>query len=131
MQRSEVNDRARALELAAAEADVVVEGFRPGVMTGLGLDEPAVRHLNPAVVYCSISGYGQSGPLARLPGHDVNYQAWAGALSPERRSLATMPPLPIADLASGMSCRLLGSAPRCWGGEMVAVAARAPPSMCR
>jgi crotonobetainyl-CoA:carnitine CoA-transferase CaiB-like acyl-CoA transferase len=95
------SDRPRALELAA-EADVVIEGFRPGVMAGLRLDEPTVRQANPAVVYCSISGYGQRGPLARLPGHDVNYQAWAGALSPDGEA-ATIPPLPIADLASGMT----------------------------
>jgi crotonobetainyl-CoA:carnitine CoA-transferase CaiB-like acyl-CoA transferase len=91
----------RALDLAA-EADVVVEGFRPGVMEGLGLDEPVVRRTNPGVVYCSISGYGQHGALARLPGHDVNYQAWAGALAPEGGP-AGMPPLPVADLASGLT----------------------------
>jgi crotonobetainyl-CoA:carnitine CoA-transferase CaiB-like acyl-CoA transferase len=93
--------RARALELAAA-ADVVVEGFRPGVMARLGMDEPAVRALNPGVVYCSISGYGQEGPLALVPGHDLNYQAWAGSLAPDGGT-ATMPPLPLADLASGLT----------------------------
>jgi crotonobetainyl-CoA:carnitine CoA-transferase CaiB-like acyl-CoA transferase len=93
--------RARALELAAA-ADVVVEGFRPGVVARLGLDEQAVRALNPGVVYCSISGYGQHGPLALVPGHDLNYQAWAGSLAPDGGA-ATMPPLPLADLASGLT----------------------------
>lgn len=91
----------RALELAA-EADVVVEGFRPGVMARLGLGEAAVRALNSGVVYCSISGYGQQGPLAVAPGHDLNYQAWAGALAPDGGT-AAMPPLPLADLASGMT----------------------------
>ncbi len=94
-------DRARALVLAA-EADVVVEGFRPGVMERLGLDEPAVRAVNSKVIYCSISGYGQNGALSRAPGHDINYQAWAGSLAPEGGG-ATMPPLPVADLASGMT----------------------------
>ncbi len=94
-------DRARALELAA-EADALVEGFRPGVMARLGLDAATVREANPGVVYCSISGYGQDDPRATLPGHDVNYQAWAGALTPEGGT-ATMPRLPIADLAAGMS----------------------------
>ena len=56
--------RNRALELAA-EADVLVEGFRPGVLGRLGLAEPAVRALNPAIVYCSISGYGQDDPAPR------------------------------------------------------------------
>ena len=94
-------DRTRALELAL-EADVVVEGFRPGVMTRLGFDDAAVRANNPGVVYCSISGYGQSGPRATLPGHDVNYQAWGGSLAPEG-GLGTMPRLPAADLASGVT----------------------------
>jgi crotonobetainyl-CoA:carnitine CoA-transferase CaiB-like acyl-CoA transferase len=93
--------RARALDLAAA-ADVLVEGFRPGVMSRLGLDYPTVRARNAGIVYCSISGYGQSGPRAMLPGHDLNYQAWAGALKPEGGP-AAMPPLPAADLAAGMS----------------------------
>jgi crotonobetainyl-CoA:carnitine CoA-transferase CaiB-like acyl-CoA transferase len=89
------------LELAAA-ADVIVEGFRPGVMARLGLGEAAVRAFNSGVVYCSISGYGQQGPLAVAPGHDLNYQAWAGALAPDGGA-AVMPPLPLADLASGMT----------------------------
>jgi crotonobetainyl-CoA:carnitine CoA-transferase CaiB-like acyl-CoA transferase len=91
----------RAHELAA-QADVVVEGFRPGVMARLGLDDAAVRAANPGVVYCSISGYGQEGPRSSLPGHDVNYQAWGGALAPEGGP-GTMPKLPSADLASGMT----------------------------
>jgi crotonobetainyl-CoA:carnitine CoA-transferase CaiB-like acyl-CoA transferase len=93
--------RSRALELAA-EADVVVEGFRPGVMARLGLDDGSVRARNPGVVYCSISGYGQDDPRAALPGHDVNYQAWAAALTPDGGS-ASIPPLPVADLAGGMA----------------------------
>jgi crotonobetainyl-CoA:carnitine CoA-transferase CaiB-like acyl-CoA transferase len=94
-------DRERALALAM-EADVLVEGFRPGVMARLGLDAETVRGANPALVYCSISGYGQDDPRAQLPGHDVNYQAWAGALTPEGGT-ARVSPLPIADLAGGMA----------------------------
>jgi crotonobetainyl-CoA:carnitine CoA-transferase CaiB-like acyl-CoA transferase len=92
---------ARALALAL-EADVLVEGFRPGVMARLGLDEATVRARSPALVYCSISGYGQEGERAALPGHDVNYQAWAGALAPEG-GRATLPALPTADLAAGLT----------------------------
>jgi len=98
----DTDQRARALALAA-QADVLVEGFRPGVLARLGLDEPAVRALNPGIVYCSISGYGQHDPRAALPGHDVNYQAWAGALAPEGGAAAGVPPLPTADLASGLT----------------------------
>jgi crotonobetainyl-CoA:carnitine CoA-transferase CaiB-like acyl-CoA transferase len=95
------DDRARALELAA-QADVLVEGFRPGVTARLGLDEQTLRGTHPELVYCSISGYGQHDPRAALPGHDVNYQAWAGALTPEGGT-ARMSPLPVADLAAGMT----------------------------
>ena len=94
-------DRARAFELAQ-QADVVVEGFRPGVMARLGFGDPDVRAANPRIVYCSISGYGQDGFRAALPGHDVNYQAWGGALTPEG-GVGTMPRLPAADLASGVT----------------------------
>jgi crotonobetainyl-CoA:carnitine CoA-transferase CaiB-like acyl-CoA transferase len=94
--------RARALDLAA-EADVLVEGLRPGVLGRLGLDEAAVRRLNPGIVYCSISGYGQDDPRATLPGHDVNYQAWSGTLTPDGGTATRVPPLPTADLAAGMT----------------------------
>src|ERR1700728_1528292 len=94
--------RARALELAA-QADVLVEGFRPGVLARLGLDEAAVRGLNPRIVYCSISGYGQHDPRALLPGHDVHYHGWPGALTPEGGPATSNPPLPTADLAAGMA----------------------------
>ena len=97
----DAGDRARALELAE-EADVVVEGFRPGVMARLGFDDASVRARNPRIVYCSISGYGQDDPRAALPGHDVNYQAWAAALTPEGGT-ASIPPLPVADLAAGIA----------------------------
>jgi crotonobetainyl-CoA:carnitine CoA-transferase CaiB-like acyl-CoA transferase len=71
-------------------------------MARLGMDAATLRRANPALVYCSISGYGQDDPRAELPGHDVNYQAWAGALTPEGGP-ARISPLPIADLAGGMA----------------------------
>ena len=71
-------------------------------MTRLGFDDAAIRATNPGVVYCSISGYGQRGSRATLPGHDVNYQAWGGSLAPEGGAGA-MPRLPAADLASGVT----------------------------
>ncbi|TML58809.1 MAG: CoA transferase [Actinobacteria bacterium] len=94
-------DRARALELAA-EADVVVEGFRPGVTDRLGVGYAEVRAVNPTIIYCSVSGMGQDGPLARVPGHDLNYQAWAGVLAPEGGP-PVVPAVPLADLAGGMA----------------------------
>jgi crotonobetainyl-CoA:carnitine CoA-transferase CaiB-like acyl-CoA transferase len=62
------------------QADVIVEGFRPGVAKRLGVDYQTISELNPAVVYCSLSGYGQDGPYHTFPGHDVNYIAMAGVL---------------------------------------------------
>jgi crotonobetainyl-CoA:carnitine CoA-transferase CaiB-like acyl-CoA transferase len=95
------SDRARALELAA-DADVVIEGFRPGVVDRLGVGYDDVRAVNPTVVYCSVSGLGQRGPLSAASGHDLNYQAWAGALAPDGGE-PVMSALPIADLAGGMA----------------------------
>lgn len=107
-------DRERALTLAA-EADVVVEGFRPGVADRLGVGYEAVRSRNPSVLYCSISGYGQTGPLRDLPGHDVNYQAWSGVLA-ARLPEVNRTGIPIADLAGGAYAAL---------GICAALAARA------
>ncbi len=60
-------------EKLAADADVVLEGFRPGVMAKLGLDFKSLDRINPRLVYCAISGYGAEGALAYKAGHDVNY----------------------------------------------------------
>ena len=65
----------------AEEADVVVEGFRPGVAERLGVDYQMVTKINPKIIYCSISGYGQDGPYRDLPGHDINYISIGGALN--------------------------------------------------
>jgi alpha-methylacyl-CoA racemase len=64
----------------AAETDVLVEGFRPGVMKRLGADYETIRALNPRVVYCSLSGFGQDGPYRDYPAHDMNYLSLAGVL---------------------------------------------------
>jgi crotonobetainyl-CoA:carnitine CoA-transferase CaiB-like acyl-CoA transferase len=64
----------------AAAADVIVEGFRPGVMKRLGADYEALRALNPRLVYCSLSGFGQDGPYRDFPAHDLNYISLAGVL---------------------------------------------------
>ena len=76
------------LHKLAAEADVVVEGFRPGVMARLGGDYATLRQLNPRLIYCSLSGFGQDGPYRDRPAHDINYLALGGVLNligePER-----------------------------------------------
>jgi crotonobetainyl-CoA:carnitine CoA-transferase CaiB-like acyl-CoA transferase len=74
-------DAARGVFLALArDADVVVEGFRPGVVKRLGVEYDAVARVNPRAVYLSLSGFGQTGPYAALVGHDINYIAIGGAL---------------------------------------------------
>lgn len=98
-------DRARCLELAVA-ADVVLEGFRPGVAARLGVGPDQLRAQRPSLVYVSVSGLGATGPLALAPGHDVNYAAWAAALTPRDGSEPRDLPLPIADLAAGMAAAL-------------------------
>jgi len=70
----------KALERRLADADVLVEQFRPGVMDRLGIGYDAVSSINPRIVYCSISGYGSSGPRAGRAGHDLNYVGDAGLL---------------------------------------------------
>jgi crotonobetainyl-CoA:carnitine CoA-transferase CaiB-like acyl-CoA transferase len=118
--------RAEALALAA-EADVVVESYRPGVAERLGISAAAVRAVQPDVVYCSVSGMGQTGPLAQAPGHDLNYMAWAGALAPDGE-LPRVPAIPVADLSGGMAAALsvcaalVGRARGGAGGERIDVA---------
>jgi alpha-methylacyl-CoA racemase len=84
-------------------ADVLVEQFRPGVMTRLGLGYDAVRAVNPRIVFCSISGYGQTGPRAGDAGHDLNYIGTTGllALNPGPPDRPVVPPGLIADIAGG------------------------------
>jgi alpha-methylacyl-CoA racemase len=65
----------------AVEADVLIEGFRPGVAARLGMDYDALNAANPRIVYCSLSGFGQSGPYRDRPAHDLNFLALSGCLS--------------------------------------------------
>jgi len=119
--------RAAVLDLARG-AEVVVEGFRPGVAGRLGVDEASIRTVNRSVVYCSISGYGQRGRLSDLPGHDLNYQAWAGILEPRAEHDAPVVARPpIADLAGGVYaafaiCAALAQRSRTGEGEAIDVA---------
>ncbi len=82
------------------EADVVVEGFRPGVAKRLGLDYGSLNKINPRLVYCAITGYGQEGPYSNLVGHDLTYLAQGGLLSIVKRT-DTIPGTVIGDMASG------------------------------
>ena len=87
----------------AATADAVVEGNRPGVIDRLGIGWPVLHELNPRLVLCSITGYGQDGPLAGSAGHDLNYLAIAGVLGLNGADGSAPHPLPVqvADLGGG------------------------------
>lgn len=98
------SQRLQVRELIAT-ADVLVESYRPGVMARLGFDHAILRAEYPRLVYVSLSGYGQDGPWANLPGHDINYLAAAGVLAisgapggPPEQSFG----LPVADLCGSM-----------------------------
>lgn len=91
-------------------ADVVLEGFRPGVVDRLGVDYETVRQVNPRIVYCSITGYGQNGPYRDRVGHDVNYLSFAGVLNliGEPDHPPSIPGVQIADIAGGGMNAVIG-----------------------
>lgn len=88
-----------------ADADVMIEGFRPGVMKRLGFDYDAVAARNPAIVYCSISAFGQEGEMAHHPAHDLAVQALSGFLSVNDGTdgMPVVPGVPSADMAAGLN----------------------------
>lgn len=95
-------DRGREVfQRLVEKSDVLIEGFRPGVMDRLGVGYSALAGINPRLVYCALTGYGQAGPYAALPGHDMNYVAIAGALSMigPRGGAPCFPSHYLADLA--------------------------------
>ncbi|MED1785377.1 CoA transferase [Brevibacillus fortis] len=95
----------KALAFALArQADVVVESYRPGVMRHLGLDYDRLWEMNPAVIYCSVTSYGQSGELYQIGGHDLNVQAVSGFLSLVRdmEGKPVVADFPLSDYALGL-----------------------------
>ncbi|MEW6731779.1 MAG: CaiB/BaiF CoA-transferase family protein [Acidobacteriota bacterium] len=87
-----------------AQADVVLEGFRPGVVDRLGVGYSATSAVNPRIIYCSLTGYGQDGPLAKRSGHDINYAGLAGVLgfTVDAKGAPVIPAVQIADLSGGL-----------------------------
>jgi crotonobetainyl-CoA:carnitine CoA-transferase CaiB-like acyl-CoA transferase len=85
------------------DADVFMEGFRPGVVGKLGIDYEPVRKINPGIIYCSITGYGQTGPYRNRVGHDANYLSFSGVLDVigEKERAPAIPGVQIADIAGG------------------------------
>lgn len=104
-------DAGRQTCLAAADkADIVVEGFRPGVMERLGLGPDVLLKRNPRLIYGRVTGWGQEGPLAHVAGHDINYIALTGALAAigEPGSTAVPPLNLVGDFAGGSMFLILG-----------------------
>lgn len=101
--KSSPDDRAKALELIA-DADVLLEGLRPGVMERLGLGPDICAEANPRLVYARMTGWGQNGPLSHAAGHDLNYVALSGLVSISSRpgDLPIIPPTVVGDAAGAL-----------------------------
>lgn len=99
-----------ALALLVRDADVLVEGFRPGVAERLGADHVSLLGINPRLVHCSLTGYGQTGPYAQRAGHDINYVGLSGLLGAlERPDRPPLVPLNLlADFAGGGMQAMVG-----------------------
>jgi crotonobetainyl-CoA:carnitine CoA-transferase CaiB-like acyl-CoA transferase len=93
-----------------SEYDIVIEQFRPGVMGKFGLGYEQLKQVNPALIYCSLTGYGQTGPMADRAGHDINYLARSGLMAysglQDRGPVLTG--MQIADIASGSNNSVIG-----------------------
>ncbi|WP_342515208.1 CaiB/BaiF CoA-transferase family protein [Sporosarcina sp. FSL K6-1522] len=98
------------IQSLVANYDIVIEQFRPGVMARLGLDYEALKKVKPDLIYCSITGYGQTGPYRNRPGHDNNYLATAGIMEYSRRKGQAPPTMgvQIADVAGGSMHAVVG-----------------------
>lgn len=92
------------------QAEVLVESFRPGVMQRLGVGYETVARRNPKIVYCSLSGYGQTGPYQSAPGHDLNYSSWTGVAEQigARGQAPALSNIPMADLLGGSLTAVMG-----------------------
>ena len=98
----DADDRAQFLDMIGS-ADVLIESFRPGVMDRLGLGWEMLKARNPKLVMCSITGYGQHGPLSQMAGHDLNFIAYSGMLAQnaDHTGRPVIPNLQIGDLLGG------------------------------
>jgi len=93
------------IERIIPKVDVIVEGFRPQIMRKLGLDFESVKKINPKIIYCSISGYGQTGPLSYKSGHDLNYISFSGIqrmFISDEKGIAVLPQIQIADISGAL-----------------------------
>lgn len=105
----EESDKEKLIEMVK-DADVLIESFRPGVMKRLGLDYETLKQHNEGLIYCAISGYGQTGPYKDKPGHDLNYIGYTGLL--QLMGTSDRPPIvpatTIADIGGGAQPAIIG-----------------------
>ena len=99
---------ATALDQLVASADIVVESFRPRAARRLGVAGDQLRARYPRLIHCAITGYGQTGPYAERPGHDLNYVAISGLLAADRRPPGDLPKMFIADVGAGAMTSVIG-----------------------
>ena len=100
----------RIVQQLVATYDIVIEQFRPGVMARFGLDYLTLKELNPGLIYCSLTGYGQTGPMTSRAGHDINYLSRSGLMSYSGRKETgpVLTGMQIADMASGSYNSIIG-----------------------
>ena len=115
----------RSLESILLNADVMLDGYRPGVMANLGFDDARLEQINPALIHCHLSGYGASGPYQFRAGHDINYCGLAGLYS--HYSPDVIPGNPVS--IDRRSCRWIAGSERHpgWLGKETEVRSRMSP----
>ena len=97
-----------SLDRLIARADVVIESFRPSTAKRLGVSGEQIRGKHPRIIHCSITGYGQTGPYAERPGHDLNYVSISGMLAADRPNATELPHIFIADIGGGAMSAVIG-----------------------
>ncbi len=117
------------LSRTGQKADIVLENYRPGVVKRLGIDYPALRAVNPRIVMCSVSGFGQDGPYRDRPAYDIIIQAISGGMSltGEESGKPVRAGIPLGDLAAG----LFGPSSCSRGSPRCKPPGRAATSTCR
>ena len=118
-----------AFDRLIATADVVVESFRPGTAKRLGVSGADIRAAHPRAVHCAITGYGQTGPYAERPGHDLNYVSVSGFLAADRPDVTTLPRMFIADVGGGAMSAVIGILAALFGRERTGEGASIDVSM--
>jgi crotonobetainyl-CoA:carnitine CoA-transferase CaiB-like acyl-CoA transferase len=101
-------DARASLDRLIARADVVIESFRPSTAKRLGVSAAEIRAKHSRVIHCSITGYGQTGPYAERPGHDLNYVSISGMIAADRPDPTQLPHIFIADIGGGAMSAVIG-----------------------